>query len=223
LLGFKFSRPPEYAVPNGGPRGLEERWSGRLSDPVLLYRWSELLDRWQELASTTDAPDVAYWYGERALTGLLSAAVRQAGGAALQGVAESTDAPARRAPVARTIGMQLPSGVWYAVEADHLPVDQADTAPATATTALGRTRKRLQEQFADYDDYDRVLALCLLAVSGGPDPRRAAALVDAVADAVGRSSSDVLLATYSCQPPEAPPRFEDTFYPGFVIVGQVDQ
>ena len=44
---------------------------------ALLHRWGKLLDRYQRMCNRYGDDDVAYWYGERALTGFLTAAALQ--------------------------------------------------------------------------------------------------------------------------------------------------
>ena len=181
----------------------------------ILIEWGQLLDRYEELCR--DPRDVAYWYGEVPLTGLLaSAAWRVPGGAGLLelsakrqvGEAGATDA-----------WIRTPKGLWYAIEAKVCWLGANDTSP---TDRIDKERQAACKQLRDLHpkyrlDYrlDHGVALCYVVPSlreGTFD------IVQRVAEQYCKSFPTHLVATY--QPLDEAPEDEGKHFPGIVLVGQ---
>jgi hypothetical protein len=84
----------------------------------LIQKWGYLLDEYERLASADGAPDVAYWHHENTITGLLTTAAWQIGGA---GIVQFSTGRVYEAPEESGIGFgDAWIGVgerWYTVEA----------------------------------------------------------------------------------------------------------
>lgn len=182
---------------------------------AVLVQWGQLLDRYESLCR--EPRDVAYWYGELALTGLLTAAACQlpAGSGLVElpasrqeGEAGSTDA-----------WIRTPGGFWYAVEAKVCWPTSSDAGVIhRITEECEQACRQLRNLHPEYrQDYrlDHGMALCYVV----PYFRGATVdALDALAEQYQRAAPMHLVATYRCL--GEPPEDGGKHYPGLVVVGR---
>jgi hypothetical protein len=144
---------PIYVPNDPFPTRLRrDGWGG------LLRRWGTLLDQYERLAGI--GKDVAYWHGERALTGILAAAAWQ-----IQGGGSLEEFVGRRGPQShprpgRGDAWIVTGGVWYCIEAKQYSVYGTPRAAIRGTeTRLRSAVRQLRDLSRDYKT-DRALALC---------------------------------------------------------------
>lgn len=188
--------------------------------------WDELLKYWAEminqyiLLGDSDL-DVPFWYGERAITGILAAASwKLEGGWSLEEFIGL-----RRAGLKKKAGrgdLWLGTGKGkYTIEAKIL------WARNTWQRAVQQAREKLKEasnQLKALDQefrYGTCIALCYVV----PEPHKNYGysnrlnmneFFDELTNAF--SGKDFIVATYRLDPP---PEYDDRLYPGLVIVGSV--
>jgi hypothetical protein len=188
----------------------------------LLGIWGELNDDWCSL----DKNDVPYWYGERPLTGLLTAAAWKSRGMGLE------ESGAARGPVRKPRAGRIDSyiflhGIWYQIEAkvtwpSNLGKKGLGYALSSLDKALDGAEEQLESATEEYWGHWS-LALCYvvpeLPWSGEPPPTESQLLTELRNRLTQRS----ILASY--KPPQAQNPWTLTpkrrHYPGFVLVGRV--
>lgn len=126
---------------------------------ALLRRWGALLDRYEKLAATWE--DVAYWYNERPLTGILAAAAWQIpGGCSLE------ECPVERGPKlrrrsGRSDACIMTGGTWYYIEAKRRFVSgKAEAAIQHAEDSLQWAVSQLRDLGRSHRTDSRAMALC---------------------------------------------------------------
>lgn len=168
-----------------------------------------------------------YWYGERSLTGLLTAAAWLAGGKALEESGASRG-PARKPRAGRIDSYVVLDRIWYQIEAKvEWPSKLGPDGLRYALTYIDRALRAAEAQLeSPTEEYwgSRGLALCYVVpeLYWSPKhsiPPRSTFLSDLVAR-LGRRS---LLASYKPplgqKPWTATPRRRH--YPGFLLVGRL--
>jgi hypothetical protein len=196
--------------------------------PDLLTQWVRLLDRYTELSAADGDPDVAFWYGERTLTGLLVAVAWQLdGGAALEEYAclrgETREQSAGRGDA----WIRLPKKArWYNVEAKQRYIsNEPITVVKSIQTAIDEAWKQLDGEHPDYHQ-DAGIALCYgipdLPVT---DPMGSHSIVIGLAEQLKKhAKKNQLVATYIPKCDERHVQYQSTSglrcHPGVILVGE---
>ncbi len=192
--------------------------------------WRELLAQWGQLMDDYckfDESDAPYWYGERALTGLLAAAAwRLPDGWSLEEFITLRESGEQKRP-GRCDAWIGRGHEWWTIECKCPWIYSAD--PGTAIQNATWYLNEAQEQLAALDKTYRgasAMVICYLVpalLDGGPEvaPDRVQALFDGV---VTHFHGQAVVATY--RPPGQPFRTsEDTSekrrYPGCIVVAEL--
>jgi len=186
--------------------------------PQLLQTWASLLDRYIG-ANVGDEMDVPYWYGERALTGLLAAAAwslpncwsleeflgrRGNGGSDKAGRGDLW------------IGGKVGD---YTIEAKHCPAyDQASTAVDWARDRLDDAARQLRALAPVYR-WGKPVALCYVVpdLQGTLSTGQCAELCEKVGRGLAKDVS--IVATYQMR--TSLPKDGGRVYPGVIVVGKI--
>jgi hypothetical protein len=141
------------------------RLPSRLRDDgwtTVLLRMGLLLDRFERATQLVEStPDVAYWYGERALTGLLTAATWSIGGVALEEYCGKRDGDSGTNPGRGDAWLVLPNGRWYSIEAKVTGPSDLDHLVPSVRTKLARAAEQLRT-IPDAYRGDSGVALCFV-------------------------------------------------------------
>lgn len=182
----------------------------------VLIQWGQLLDRYETLC--VEPRDVAYWYGELTLTGLLAAAACQ-----LRSGTGLVEPPAYREEGkeagAIDAWIRTPGGLWYAVEAKAYWWGGGQASVINRITeGCEEACEQLRGLRPDYrSEYklDHGVALCYVI----PFFREAGAdVLDGLAERYQRAYPGHLVLTYKCL--GEPPEDEGKHCPGVLVVGQ---
>ncbi len=201
------------------PRGMI-RWK------PLLRTWGHLMDKWCSL----DRKDVPYWYGERPLTGLLTAAAWSLrGGKALE-ESGAARGPLRQPRTGRIDSYIVLGRTWYQLEAkvkwpSKLGPAGLDYAVEYVDRALDAAEKQLESPTPEYHG-DWELALCYVVPSlvwaGNLSRPQESSFLD---DLRHRLNGRSILAVY--KPPHSQQawtmRPKRRYYPGVLLVGRVSR
>jgi hypothetical protein len=192
----------------------------------LLKMWGRLMDDW---SAVVGRDEVAYWYGERPLTGLLASAVWRVGGQALE-ESEAARGPRRRPRLGRIDSYIILNHKWFQVEAKVAwPTSDAPKGLSAARSRLSKALSQAREQLETVQDdyYGHVgLALCYV-VPELPWPKNATRpknsnILDSLAEENTATDAGKSIVAWYAPPARQRPwitRPARKHYPGVLIVG----
>ncbi len=198
----------------------------RLSDTFEDITWRDLLRIWERLMDAyTDPiePDVPYWYGERALTGLLAAAAWQVSdGWSLEEFLGARQSAEKSGAGRGDLWLGFGRTTAYTAEAKVVwPQENSEAALGQIQAALVRAAGQLCA-LGDEFRVGTPIALCYVvpdldASRWSESPAELERLFTSVGDSF--AGRETLIATY--RPPLAkPPVFKGRCYPGLMLIGR---
>ncbi|NIM98604.1 MAG: hypothetical protein GTO24_11155 [candidate division Zixibacteria bacterium] len=185
--------------------------------------WRRLLREWLELihkySSTPD--DVPYWYGERALTGLLaSAAWRLEDGWALEEITGVRGGEGEEGSGKPDLWLGLGKAKFTIEAKVHWPEKDVASAIQGIKVKLEEAKKQLQQIVAEYQNGNPYSVCYVVPWPRGEgiqsDLREANALLEQVAEKFASEKCVVAKYTFTSSPPVDAGRV----YPGVVLVAR---
>lgn len=189
--------------------------------------WGKLLHEWLELINLytsnpdDERPDVPYWYGERALTGLLSAAAwRLEDGWALEEFTALRGRETERGSGRGDLWLGVGDTVLTIEAKIHWPERDVSSAIQGIKEKLEVARKQLRNLAPDYQQ-GIAFSICYVVPwprinSADSASRNAVALLDQVAEKF--AAKNCMVAKYSFR--SSPPEDAGRVYPGVALVAR---
>lgn len=187
----------------------------------LLRCWGDLMDEYTKLGRREKDDDVPYWYGERALTGLLGAAAWKCGGWSLEEFTGLRRMGKRRRAGRGDLWLGTGRGD-FVIEAKIVwPGDPKRTRGAVrrALDQVGRQLRNLSPDFGR--NVGKLMGICYVI----PDvsERRCTDGQDPMKELLRHVGSTFRKGQYvlACYKPAIPKLYNHRCYPGAILIGRV--